>query len=88
MIIFTYIIMGSVRMKSLDKIKVGEVCIVVGVKSDTFMARRFLDIGIIPGAIIEKVLASPFKGICAYLVMGSIFAIRDKDALGVEVCCE
>ena len=77
--------MGSVRMISLNKIKLGDICRVVDIKSDLSMSRRFLDIGIIPDAIIEKVLVSPFKGISAYYIMGATIAIRDKDAEGIMV---
>lgn len=75
-------------MISLDEIKLGDVCYVVDVKNDFSMLRRFLDIGIIPRARIEKVLVSPFKGISAYYVMGTTIAIRDKDAEGIIVSYE
>ena len=47
--------------------------------------RRFLDIGLIEGAIIKKVLKSYSGGINAYLIMDSVIAIRDKDIKGVMV---
>lgn len=75
-------------MISLDKIKLGDVCHIIDVKSDSSMLRRFLDIGIIPNAKIEKVLISPFKGISAYYIMGTTIAIRDKDAEGIIVSYE
>ena len=77
--------MGSVRMVSLDKINLNEEYQIININSDSFMLRRFLDIGIIEGAIIKKVLISPFKGICAYYIMSSTIAIRDKDAKEIMV---
>ena len=77
--------MGSVRMISLNNIKLGKICHIIDIKSDFSMSRRFLDMGIIPEAIIEKVLVSPFKGISAYYIMGTTIAIRDKDAEGIIV---
>ena len=50
--------------------------------------RRFLDIGLIPGAKIKKVLRGSFKGISAYLIMDSVIAIRDRDVEGVLVANE
>lgn len=72
-------------MISLDKIELGKKCKVIDVQAEEAMLRRFLDIGIIPGAIIEKVLIGPFKGIGAYYIMGSTIAIRDSDVKGIRV---
>ena len=76
---------GSVIMISLNEIKLGDKCRVTDVLVDDSMLRRFLDIGIIPGAMIEKILVGPFKGIAAYCVMGTIIAIRDVDSEGIKV---
>lgn len=72
-------------MISLDKIKINEKVKVLTVRDDSLIKRRLLDMGIIPGIDIEKVLAGPFKGISAYLVMGSVIALRDVDARCIEV---
>lgn len=73
---------------SLNEIAFYKPCIVLDIENDKSMARRFLDIGIIPDAKIEKVLSSPFGGIQAYFIMGSTIAIRDQDAKGIKVCYE
>lgn len=70
---------------NLDEIELGKKYEVVEVQTEPSMLRRFLDIGIIPGANIEKVLVGPFKGISAYCVMGTIIAIRDVDSEGIKV---
>lgn len=77
--------MGCFIMISLNNIKVGKEYKVSSLKVNKNILRRFLDIGLIPGARIKKVLISPFKGISAYLIMDSIIAIRDKDVTGVIV---
>lgn len=70
---------------NLDEIELGKKYEVVEVQTEPSMLRRFLDIGIIPGAMIEKILVGPFKGIAAYCVMGTIIAIRDVDSEGIKV---
>ena len=69
----------------LDKLDLNKCAKVVNIKNDSLIKRRLVDIGVIPGINIEKILVSPFKGISAYLVMDSIIAIRDCDASDIEV---
>lgn len=75
-------------MIELSDILLNKPCRVVELKCDSSILRRFLDIGIIPGARIEKVLVSPFGGISAYFITGTTVAIRDSDVKGVHVCYE
>ena len=75
-------------MCSLDRVNINEKVTVVNINNESLIKRRLLDIGIIPGISIEKMLVSPFKGISAYLVMDSLIAIRDSDAINIEVCYE
>jgi ferrous iron transport protein A len=72
-------------MISLNKIKLNEKCKILELNVNDNILKRFLDIGLIPGAIIEKVLISYAGGISAYSIMGTIIAIRDKDVEGVIV---
>lgn len=73
-------------MFTLDKLTLNKKVKVITISDNSLIKRRLLDIGIIPGINIEKILVSPFKGISAYLVMDSIIAIRDNDAKDIEVC--
>ncbi len=84
----TYIIMGSVGMICLDKTLINKNYKVLEVNSPLTIKRRFLDIGIVPGTSIKKVLISPFGGMSAYFIMGSTIAIRDGDAEGIMVVDE
>jgi len=72
-------------MFSLDKLSINKMAKVITISDNSTIKRRLLDIGIIPGIEIEKILISPFKGISAYLVMDSLIAIRDNDAKLIEV---
>ena len=73
---------------TLDKIDLNKTAKVITISDKSLIKRRLLDIGIIPGIKLEKILISPFKGISAYLIMDSIIAIRDTDANYIEVCYE
>ena len=73
-------------MISLDKININEKIRVITISDKYSLKRRLLDIGIIPGIELKKVLVSPFKGISAYQVVDSLIAIRDSDAKYIEVC--
>ena len=75
-------------MLSLSKIKLNKKAKVITISDKYSQKRRLLDIGIIPGIKIEKILTSPFKGISAYLVSDAVIAIRDEDAHYIEVCYE
>ena len=72
-------------MISLRDVDVGKRCRIVKLVGDDFILRRFLDIGIVPGACIEKGYSSILGGIRAYFVMGTTIAIRDDDIEGVIV---
>ena len=80
--------MGCFIMISLNNIEIDKEYKVVSLKVNKNILKRLLDIGLIPGAKIKKVLISPFKEISAYLIMDSIIAIRDKDVTGVLVSYE
>jgi len=75
-------------MISLEKTKIDKIYKVVAIDTDSSIKRRFLDIGIIPNMRIQKVLQSPFGGMCAYSIIGTTIAIRDQDARGIKVIDE
>ena len=80
--------MGCFIVISLNNIEIDKEYKIVSLKVNKNILKRFLDIGLIPGTKIKKVLISPFKGISAYSIMDSIIAIRDKDVIGVIVSYE
>ena len=55
------------------------------INADELIKRRLYDIGIIKDSKIELLYISPSKRMKAYLVKNSIIAIRDKDAVLIEV---
>ncbi|MDY3846366.1 MAG: FeoA family protein [Eubacteriales bacterium] len=48
--------------------------------SDAPMRRRLYDLGFIPGAVVKCIMKSPLGDPRAYLVAGSIIALRRFDA--------
>ena len=72
-------------MVSLSNIELDSKCKILNLDVNKNILRRFLDIGLIPGAVVRKILNSPFGGISAYSIMGTVIAIRDSDLEGVMV---
>lgn len=72
-------------MKTLDQLKIGDKGIVKNILNDQSIKRRFLDIGLIPGSIVECVLKSPLGDPTAYFIRGALIAIREEDSKKVQV---
>ena len=70
---------------SLDKINVGQQAEVLELKTAGAMRRRFLDIGLCGGALVECVGRSPMGDPSAYLIRGAVIAIRAVDSKSVIV---
>lgn len=70
---------------TLDGLNVSDRCIVSRLNSSGIIRRRLMDIGIMPGSLVECVLSSPSGNPMAYLVKGSIIALRKSDSSMIEV---
>ena len=75
----------STIMRNLAELPTGERCCVAELTSVGVNRRRMLDLGIVPGTIIEAVLKSPSGGVTAYLVRGALIAIRHEDAKNIII---
>lgn len=49
------------------------------------MRRRLHDLGLVPGTLIERVMASPIGDPICYRVRGALIALRGSDAECVRV---
>ena len=58
---------------------------VVALRSQGLTRRRLLDLGMTPGAIVERVFTSPFGEPTAYRVRGALIALREEQANQVEI---
>ena len=69
----------------LCKIEFDRVGIIKKIMVNEDMKRRFMDIGVVPGNEIIRVMEDYGKGISAYIIMDSLIGIRNKDARGIIV---
>lgn len=70
---------------SLSDMEIGQKAVVLEVNAPNNIKRRLLDIGLIKGTKVECVLKSPFGDPIAYLIRGTVIAIRKEDAKGIVV---
>ena len=73
------------KKTTLDLLRVGEKAIIIKVNNKGDIRRRLLDIGLIPGTEVESILKSPSGDPTAFLIRGSLFAIRSEDASKIEI---
>ena len=69
--------------KTLNEIKPGRSCQVVGWSSQ--LSNRFLELGLLPGTLIEVVRTAPFGDPVAYKVRNCQLAIGRADAAHIFV---
>jgi len=64
----------------LDQLPVGRVGIVKSLEADGNKRRRLLDLGLIPGTLVEMLQKSPAGDPVAYLIRGAVIALRGSEA--------
>lgn len=64
----------------LYQLEVGQKGRVFSINASGQTRRRFLDLGIIPGTVIESLYRSPFLDPTAYCIRNSVIALRQEDA--------
>jgi len=67
------------ELKAGDKVKITEI------SNNLINKQRLCDLGIIPGTKIESLYKSPFGDPAAYLIRGSVFALRNETAAKITV---
>jgi DtxR family Mn-dependent transcriptional regulator len=72
----------AMRLTALAPGSVGRV---VTLRSQGLARRRLLDLGVTPGAMIERVFTSPFGQPTAYRVRGALIALRTEQADQIEI---
>jgi len=70
---------------TLDQIGVGLTSIVTNLHSVAAERRRLLDLGILPGTVIETVMRSPLGDPVAYRIRNAVVALRREQAELIEV---
>lgn len=70
---------------TLNKLPVNHTGIVTNIKTNNFVKRRLLDLGMIKGTKIKALFKSPLGDPTAYLIRGSIIALRAKDTKNILI---
>lgn len=73
------------KLTSLNNICLGCTCRVDSLIAEGSIRRRFLDLGLISGTVIESLTKSPSGNLVAYLIRGAVIAIRSEDASKIIV---
>lgn len=75
----------SYEVTTLNKLRVNETGQVISLFATGLERRRFLDLGLVNGTLIESVQKSPAGDPIAYLIRGTVIALRNNDASKVLV---
>lgn len=70
---------------NLNQLPLNKSGIIKESKCDGSIKRRLLDLGLVKGTSIVPILVSPSKDPRAFLVRGSIIAIRREDAEKIKI---
>lgn len=70
---------------TLDLLPIGKVAEIVSLKSKGIQRRRMLDLGLVNGAYIKALQKSPSLDPTAYLIKGTVIALRKEDAKNILV---
>ncbi len=70
----------SMRLSALS---VGSCMQVTAVESEEYMKRRLEDLGFCPNTRVRCLYRAPLGDPTAYLIRGTVIALRQKDAQGV-----
>jgi len=73
------------KKHTLDTLKIGKSAIIDSLTSNNIERRRMLDFGFVPNAQITALYRSPFNNPTAYLIKGTIIALRNEDAKKVII---
>lgn len=70
---------------SLADLAVGSKCRIASLELGDLLRRRILDLGLVPGTQVRCIRKSPAGNPIAYLVRGSIIALRTEDVKKIKI---
>ena len=73
---------------TLSALPLGESAYVTYISVRPDMAHRLADLGLVPGTRVTCLARSPTGNPAAYLIRGSLIALRQNDADGVHLTCK
>ena len=69
----------------ISGVPVGEKARILRLQNRGGNRRRFLDLGLIPGTVVEVLFKSPAQNPVAYKIRGAVIALRNEDAADIIV---
>lgn len=69
----------------LKEAEISSIVKVVSIDAKGELRRRFFDLGIIEGTIIEVLYRSPFGDPTAFLIRGAVIAMREEESEMINV---
>lgn len=72
-------------MTTLADLPVGKSCRICTVYAAGLTRQRLLNLGFVPGTIVKSLHRSPLSDPTAYLIRGTIIALRREDAAMIAV---
>ncbi|MGE5527746.1 MAG: FeoA family protein [Patescibacteria group bacterium] len=70
---------------SLSALPVGGKGLVVSVEAEGLIRRRLLDLGLVPGTVVESIRRSPAGDPTAFAVRGAVIALRAEEGGLIKV---
>lgn len=70
----------------LSSLEVGTTCMIDSIHASEHMRRRLLDLGFSKGTLIKCLQYSPSGDPIAYMLRGTVIALRKEDACQILVC--
>lgn len=70
---------------TLNKLSINQTGTIKKINTNTFVKRRLQDLGMIKDTKIKKLYKSPLGDPTAYLIRGSVIALRQKDAKDILI---
>lgn len=70
---------------TLDLLPVNKVAEIISLKAKGIQRRRMLDLGLVNGAYIKALQRSPSLDPTAYLIKGTVIALRKEDAKNILI---
>jgi ferrous iron transport protein A len=72
---------------SLNRLPVGNLGQIVSLDAQGIMRRRLLDLGVVPGTVVEAVRRSPLGDPTAFKIRGALIALRSEEGRQILVKC-
>lgn len=70
---------------TLDKLAPGQKALVESLETQGLTRRRLLDLGFVPGTVVESIQRSPLGDPTAYRVRGAVIALRCEEGRSVGI---